>query len=131
MGSRSRTTTDTKAPSHSSSSISTYTTSKKKIHAFDCAICCESLSKPGPPLECFTFGKLLINFSELTYLERQILYRDFTLADQCFIGGQFDCDKILVTICGHIFHSSCIREWFFMRRMERCAIFYEYYALPK
>ncbi|CAL8089114.1 unnamed protein product [Orchesella dallaii] len=85
---------------------------------FDCAICGDSLQKPGPPMQFFSFGKL-ISTNQLSLADQELIYREFLLSDPLYKRGTYDCAKILSTECGHLFHSGCLREWFFMKRYDR------------
>lgn len=87
--------------------------------SFDCPICYQSLAKPGPSLDKFSLGQLSKSLTQLSYLERMSIYEEFGVADQYLCNGDSENDKIMATICGHIFHMGCLREWFFTRRYDR------------
>ncbi|ODM98148.1 E3 ubiquitin-protein ligase RFWD3 [Orchesella cincta] len=92
--------------------------SEKNSLKFDCAICGDSLQQPGPPLQFFSFGKL-VSTNELSLIDQELIYREFLLSDPLYKCGTYDCHKVLSTECGHLFHSGCLREWFFMKRYDR------------
>jgi len=98
--------------------------------SFECSICKNSITSGGPDLKELSFASLFECKNGDDYEE---IVHEFPGFAQFFkpeglVGIQpstykkaddrpeFDCSRPMVTLCGHFYHSGCLREWFYTCR---------------